>query len=461
MPAPTLQTKGLQVRWGDRILVQGLNMTNEREMVALVGRNGVGKSSLLSVLAGEHRATEGEVTRRGEVFLVPQVLPPGNESPGERRRHLLEQARTSNCDLLLLDEPTQDLDQEGVEWLRWWLSGWEGGCLVATHDRRLLRSFEHFFRVAESGCRYLGCSFAELEEELEKEHKAEESRYLSRLNEMVRREEHTLHIARRRRRKKQYGRVREMDRATPRATLNQKRSSAQVSHGRINKAREAKLQETREWTRTARQALRVELPLETKMPALPEATSSPLVKLEGVGVTVDGRRLFSDISLALYRNRLSVTGPNGAGKTTLLEIMIGKREPDEGSVERDDLRIGFIEQGGENWMLSENLLDYLEPRVGHEQTLQRVADHKFPLALAHRPLLTLSPGERVRAALIALLSHNPLPELLVLDEPTYSLDLLGQRALTEFLKAWPGGLVVASHDRDFLEELDIDQRLAL
>jgi ATPase subunit of ABC transporter with duplicated ATPase domains len=76
--------------------------------------------------------------------------------------------------------------------------------------------------------------------------------------------------------------------------------------------------------------------------------------------------------------------------------------------------------------------------------------HKFPLALAERPLRSLSPGERARAARSWLFRRSPAVELLVLDEPTYSLDLVGQRAMTDALRAWPGGLVVASHDRAFL-----------
>ena len=82
--------------------------------------------------------------------------------------------------------------------------------------------------------------------------------------------------------------------------------------------------------------------------------------------------------------------------------------------------------------------------------------HKFPLALGDRPLRSLSPGERARAALICLFRRAPPIEVLILDEPTYSLDLVGQRAMTEALRAWPGGLVVASHDRAFLSAIGAD-----
>ena len=87
--------------------------------------------------------------------------------------------------------------------------------------------------------------------------------------------------------------------------------------------------------------------------------------------------------------------------------------------------------------------------------------HKFPLALAGRPMHSLSPGERTRAALICLFRRSPTPELLVLDEPTHGLDLVGQSAMTSALAAWPGGLIVTSHDREFLEAIKVDRVIRL
>jgi ATPase subunit of ABC transporter with duplicated ATPase domains len=90
-----------------------------------------------------------------------------------------------------------------------------------------------------------------------------------------------------------------------------------------------------------------------------------------------------------------------------------------------------------------------------------VAAHRFPAALAERPLASLSPGERVRAALIALAVRTPRVELLVLDEPTNHLDLLATAQLESLLRAWPGGLIVVSHDREFLNQIGIDHVLSL
>ena len=266
-------------------------------------------------------------------------------------------------------------------------------------------------------------------------------------------------MARRRRRKKQYGRARELDRATPRATLNMKRSAAQESHGRINQSRRKKLLEMRQRTRSARRALKVELPLELQMPVLSPCPGGPAVRLEGVVFERVGRRILDHIDLTLGRKRLALVGANGAGKTTLLRVILQQLQPTGGSVKTDLSRIGYIAQGASNWMTPESLVQHLDALV--DDIGARLAAFKFPLALAERPLSTLSSGERVRAAFIGILAAKEVPDVLILDEPFYSLDILGQRALCQALRAWPGGLVVATHPGEFLENVGFDEVMSL
>ena len=208
--------------------------------------------------------------------------------------------------------------------------------------------------------------------------------------------------------------------------------------------------------------MHVELPLELPVPSLPRDSGQRVLELEGVGESARGRRLFESVDLRMGRERVAVVGPNGAGKTTLLEIMLGQRRPEQGSSRADLSKIGVIEQGGKNWLLEESLRAcLLGLGISVDDSARLLVAHKFPLSLAERPLRSLSPGERARAALVALFARSPSVELLILDEPTFSLDLVGLRALTEALRRWPGGLVVASHDRAFLEELQLDRTIQL
>jgi ATPase subunit of ABC transporter with duplicated ATPase domains len=279
----------------------------------------------------------------------------------------------------------------------------------------LLRDFQYFFVLSEGGCRYFRGALADLESELEREQATREAAYARNLQRMVEAAEHTEIVARRRARKERYGRVREMDRGSPRLILNLKRNQAQVNHGKEKAAREARLDRVRQFAKASRRALQVEFPL--LLPVGGDPGKHP---------------------------RLAVIGPNGAGKTTLLRSML-EASP----------RAGSIAQGASDWMLEESLLTCL----GYTDAAERLVAHKFPLALAQRPLRSLSPGERVRAALICLFQRAP--ETLILDEPTYSLDLLGKKALTAALKAWPGGLAVASHDMEFLREIGVEEWIEL
>jgi ATPase subunit of ABC transporter with duplicated ATPase domains len=385
-------------------------------------------------------------------------------SHGERRRLALLDAARSGADVVLLDEPTEDLDDAGVSWLRGWLRSFPGCLVVASHDRRLLDDFEHFLVASESGCRYFSGTRAELEVDLEREHRETEQRYVRNLHRLVEHEEHTLHVARRKARKKRYGRCSELDRATPRVRLNQKRNDAQVSHGRLAKVREERLDAMRAWSKWTRRALGVSLSLELLVPTLPAESSSDVLVLHDVSAHAGDRCLFESLDLRMRRQRVAVVGPNGAGKTTLLEVMLGRRAPTTGSVSRDPAKIGTIAQGATDWMLDDTLLSCLHregPSSSAADAAQILVTHKFPLALGDRPLRSLSPGERARAALICLFRRTPPVEILILDEPTYSLDLVGQRAMTEALRAWPGGLVVASHDRAFLSAIGVEVFLDL
>lgn len=225
--------------------------------------------------------------------------------------------------------------------------------------------------------------------------------------------------------------------------------------------REARLASLRQWTQRTRRALNVSLSLELPVPVLAAEAANTIV-LRGVAVTVAGRELFTSLDVQLGRQRVAVVGPNGSGKTTLLELALGRRSPSAGSASRDLSKIGCIEQGGANWLIDDSLLEYLarQPTTAHDPA-QLILAHRFPLALAERPLRSLCPGERARAALICLFSRVPAVEVLVLDEPTFGLDLLGQNALTKALRAWPGGLLIASHDEDFLAQLELESVIRL
>lgn len=464
MTAPLLHVRGLSLHTpGGRPLLSELSLQlDPGDRVALVGRNGVGKSSLLRVLAGEVAATTGVVQRSGTCAVVSQqtVRPAGNLSPGEAQRRRLEAVLAAGPDLLLLDEPSHDLDADGMQWLAQRLRRWQGALLVVSHERRLLRAFQDFFVIAESGSRHVHGSFEALRDDLERHADAEQSKYVRTLNDLVSRERAHNRTQQRRARKKNLGRVRELGRCTPRSLLNGKRSYAQESQGRRNKIQQARLEGARAWAKATRRALAVNLPLEVVLPALPPA-NGPLAVLEGVSGPRGRRTLFENVNLELRRERLAIVGPNGAGKSTLLRLLLGELAPISGRARCERHRIAYVSQNTANWCDEHSVLERLHEAAPFEDVATILRAHRFPFALADRPLRDLSPGERLRAALICSFAQQQVPELLVLDEPTDHLDFVGLAALESVLRNWQGGLVVVSHDEDFLGAIGIERRLEL
>jgi ATPase subunit of ABC transporter with duplicated ATPase domains len=238
---------------------------------------------------------------------------------------------------------------------------------------------------------------------------------------------------------------------------------AQVSQGKVAKISQDRIRALRELTLAGRRALTVRLPLELSVPKIDTSGSHELIILEDVSAKYIKHFLFKHLDLSIGYERLAIVGPNGSGKTTLLNIITDNIKPYTGKVKTSG-RLGLIAQGGTNWMTKESLLELLltySKRESIDEVVQIVIMHKFPIALANNPLRSLSPGERVRAAFICLFQQIPEIQILVLDEPTYSLDFVGETSLRAALNAWPGALIIVCHNRDFLSSIGISRQLAL
>jgi len=281
-----IEMKGVSLITAEgRPLFRNIHMILGPEKVAVIGRNGVGKTTFLHTILGKERPASGIVIRRTDPIEVPQQIRQAKDvldrlsslvstdrpdlelelhlaglpslthlqnsfalSDGERRKLQLLCAKLSRKDLLLLDEPTEDLDEAGRKWLFQWIRDWKMGLVVVSHDRDLLSLFRNFFIVAESGCRTFSGGFKELEEHMEQEAQEAEIRFLRGVNALVRKEEKNEKSIRRRRRKKNFGRISELERCTPRQRLNKKRSLAQVSQGRAQKVSQKRMDTARQLT---------------------------------------------------------------------------------------------------------------------------------------------------------------------------------------------------------------------
>ncbi len=471
--------------YGARPLFEGLTFgLFEGERTGLIGPNGSGKSTLLRILAGAEPPDTGRVVarrglRRGTLAQAEPVPAPGEtalsalvralepspweeeerlrrarasleaagfaepEAPvaalsgGWRKRLAILCASAAEPDLLMLDEPTNHMDLEGVLWLEAFLGRWRGSLLVVTHDRAFLERV--CSRVLEINRRHPGGFFSV---------DGPYSRFLEKREELLQaqagREERLSNVVR--------GELEWLARG-PKARGTKQRA-------RIGRAAEleGELGDLR-WRNAQDRDAAVDFSAGGRQ-------SKRLVELFGVGKSMGGRPLFGPLDLRLGPgDKLGLLGSNGSGKTTLMRLLSGELEPDQGRIQRaEGLKVVAFDQHRESldkaWTLRRALGD------GNDTvTFQGRAIHVagwaerflFDPAQLDRPLGAFSGGEQARV-LIARLMLRPA-DLLLLDEPTNDLDLETLRVLETGLKDFAGAVILVTHDRWLLESVS-DRLLA-
>ncbi|OBA64283.1 ABC-F family ATP-binding cassette domain-containing protein [Gordonia sp. 852002-10350_SCH5691597] len=375
-------------------------------------------------------------------------------SGGQAARVGLAALLCSRFDVVLLDEPTNDLDLDGLARLEEVVSGMRGGVVLVSHDREFMARCvtrvieldlaQHTNTVYNGGYE----SFLE-EREVARRHRREE------YEEFAEKKADLVARARTQREWSSQG-VRNAMRKAPDNDKIRRRAASESSEKQAQKVRQmesriARLDEVAE--------PRKEWVLEFTIGSAPR--SSSVVATVANAVVRQGAFTLGPVSLQVNAGeRIGITGPNGAGKSTLLRLLTGSVTPDEGTASLGaSVAIGHIDQARGQFTGSQQLADRFEQLVGDYSTEQvRTLLAKFGLRADHvdRAIGDLSPGERTRAALALLQARGV--NVLVLDEPTNHLDLPAIEQLEAALESFDGALLLVTHDRRMLEKVRIDTR---
>ena len=520
----TVANLGWSTPDGEPVLT-GLDLSFTRERCGIVGRNGVGKSTLLGLIAGQIEPATGAVTINGTVETLRQIVqvrpdetiadlfgvadglallaaaeagtapiealadadwtlearlesalarvglmahaatPLAALSGGQRTRAALAAALFAEPDFLLLDEPTNNLDAEGREALHAVLAEWRAGAIIVSHDRALLDSMDAIVELTALGATRYGGNFSHY-----RERKAIE----------LAAAEHDVTVADRQRaevdRKAQVARERKQRRDAagarkgargdmPKILIGARRERAENSGGSGVRVAERLALEAGAASSAARAKVEQLEKLKVVLPPTGLAPDRRVLDIAGLRFGHDPAvPLIDGLSLSVVGpERIALTGRNGSGKTSLLHLIAGRLAPWGGSIQCH-VRMAMLDQTAAMLDPALSVLDNfraLNPHADDNLSRAALARFQFRADMALRRVGTLSGGQVLRAALAALLGAEPLPELLLLDEPTNHLDLESIEAIEAGLSAYDGALIVVSHDERFLEAIGITRRVGV
>ena len=383
----------------------------------------------------------------------PDSTPMTALSGGQAARVGLAALMLSRFDIALLDEPTNDLDLDGLARLEDFIRDLRGGVVLVSHDREFLaRSVTRVLELdlAQNTTTVFGGGYDSYLEEREVGRRHRREQY----DEFAEKKADLVARARTQREWSSQG-VRNAMRKSPDNDKIRRRAATESSEKQAAKVRQmesriARLEEVaeprKEWT------------LEFTIGTAPRS-SSVVATLENA-VVRQGDFALGPVSVQVDAGeRIGITGPNGAGKSTLLRLLLGRREPDEGRASLGaNVAIGEIDQARADFTGPGRLIDRFEQRVPSWPTADvRTLLAKFGLRADHveREVDELSPGERTRAGLALLQACGT--NVLVLDEPTNHLDLAAIEQLEQALESYDGALLLVTHDRRMLQNVRLDR----
>ena len=442
-PRGVLSARSICKSYGDTVVLDRVSLVvTPGSRIGVVGPNGIGKSTLLRVLAGLEPSDSGTVSREPPgltvAYLAQESMAAGC-SGGEAARAKLEAIVASNAEVLVLDEPTNDLDFAGLEFLERFVDRHPGGLVVVSHDRAFL---ERMTRIVE------------LEPETRRV-----SEYVGGWG-AFEAERHRVHE----RHQRAYGRY-VSDRARIQEQARRMRQWEERGYGQGRKKKKGK-DIGKAFEKKLAHLERVEKPWSPwrlQLELAPTRRAGDVVaRLEQAVLEREGFRL-GPVDLELRNgDRLAILGRNGAGKTTLLRALLGELPLTSG---RRWLGPGVfpgeLPQGAGPFSHEESVLDTFaaESRLAGAQVRTLLAKFALGADDVQRPARSLSPGERSRATLALLAARGV--NTLVLDEPTNNLDLEAIEQLEAALEHFEGTVLLVTHDRRFLEAFHATRTLEL
>jgi ATPase subunit of ABC transporter with duplicated ATPase domains len=511
-------------------VLDGITLALGREKTGLVGRNGSGKTTLARILAGELAPTSGSVSRAGTITLLPQEFTPladqsvaqalgveeklaalvrlsageglpadpevldddwtldariaaefhrlglehvgldrplGTLSGGETTRIALAALFLKSPDLIILDEPTNNLDQESRQALYTAVAEWSGGLLVISHDRRLLALMERIVELSPHGLRHYGGNFEVYTAQRDAEAAAAERQLQHAAKELRKTRRKAQTVRERQEKRSSHGKKAAVNAGLGKMAINARRQSGEQTAARLAGTFEDRTEEVLEAVAAAKHRVAEQRELDILLSPVELPGGKTVLELEEVSFryAAGAPAILESFNLRVVGpERVAIVGPNGSGKSTLFKLVLGELQPTAGRVQLGVSRVCCLDQKAGLLDPRRSVLENFHAwSPGLSETVCRLILARFLFRTddVHRLCDALSGGERLRAALGCVLTGVNPPQLLLLDEPTNHLDLASLANLEQALCQYTGAMLVVSHDRTFLSNIGVSRSVEL
>lgn len=516
-----------------QVLLKDLSMTFAHQKIGLVGRNGTGKSTLLKLMTGEFKPHSGSILLESKIAYVPQTpiinadltiaeflnladklyaieriengsidendfailndewdirerfrqtlclfgldyLAPNHLlshlSGGETTRLWLTKVFSSDANFILLDEPSNHLDSIARAQLYSAIQHWQGGMIVASHDRALLNLMDEIIELSALGIKSYGGNFDAYFQQKNLEKQAaeqmlqarreivEKSKHLA----QTRRERHEQNEAKGRRAKKAQiiakGRYDKLE-------FNSAKGRSEQTNRRIRLQAERKIDWVETELKAAKEKIEIVDEIKVHLPKTHVPNGKIVVEIKDLNFLYSNKIIFKNFNLYLAgAERIALTGANGSGKTTLVKLILNELQPHSGEIYLGTDRICYLDQTTQQLNSEISILEnflFLNPEASENEAYMALAKFLFKNKCANKLVKDLSGGEKLRALLACVLMAKNPPQLLILDEPTNHLDLNSIESIESALKNFAGAMIVISHDKKFLENILVQRHVIL
>lgn len=462
------------------------------ERVGIVGPNGVGKTTLLKVIAGEESPSAGLLRFFSPVSIsvlnqycpfpsalqveqaVQNAAPSGSPvsteeilkkfgfanlgdrkigdlSGGEKTRLQLACIWREPADLLLLDEPTNHLDLVQLDWLEGFIREYPGTIILVSHDRYFLdRTVSRVLELSPTGMASFPGNYTNYQRIKAEQRARDERLFAEQARQAVKLEKAITEQV-------QWSAKAHRESAEKARAMGRKKGGKEYLRAKAKKIDRRVNNTVKRLERLRREKITKPATMETIDLSFRDAGRrgrQSLITGWGLTKSYDGRELFDSVSLTLQPGeKIGLIGRNGSGKTTLLKILLGLEQPDSGNVwSSPALQAGYLDQEAQSLDLEKTVLTELVDVCSDPGRARKLlAGLLLQGDTVYKQCASLSMGERVRVELAKLLLGSY--DLLMLDEPTNYLDLESRERLEEALNDFSGALIIVSHDRYLLERV--------